>query len=65
MTYNDYYQRRLSLVNEIEWLLSLRLYLCARARIRRLAELEYNYNGSDKEITKQQYNYYSLKPKKI
>lgn len=61
MNNNDYKTKRHNMVVETERLLSIHCRLCAKARIRKIAELDYEFKGTDREITKQSFNYYNLK----
>jgi hypothetical protein len=61
MSEEQYTQQRAKLVNEFWFLKSKRLYLSARARIRKIADLDYEQLGVDREVTKQKFNYKKIK----
>lgn len=61
MTEKNYTHRRAELVSQLNTMLSLRLWLCARARIRKIADLDYEHRGIDREVTKEMFNYQKLK----
>ena len=61
MTEQYYIARRTELEAEIVRLRQIHCHLCAKARIRKIAELDFTVKGIDKEITKQKYNYYDVK----
>lgn len=56
-----YEEIRAQLVTELEFNLSIHCKLNARARIRKIADLDYEVKGIDREITKRKYNYYEVK----
>ena len=56
-----YEEIRAQLVAELWSNLSIHCKLNARARIRKIADLDYEVKGIDKEETKQKFNYYDLK----
>jgi hypothetical protein len=61
MTEKQFTAQRAKLVNEFWFLKSKRLYLSAKARIRKIAELDFQYKGIDREVTKQKFNYNKIK----
>lgn len=61
MTEQNYTQRRKELINQLDFMLSKRLWLCARARIRKIADLDFEHKGIDIETTKEMFNYKRLK----
>lgn len=56
-----YTERRAELIREMYWNLSIHCRLNARARIRKIADLEYEVKGTDREETKNSLGYYNLK----
>lgn len=56
-----YTERRYELVVDVERLLSIHCRLCAMARIRKIADLDHEVKGIDREQTKQSFNYYNIK----
>lgn len=60
MTPQDYTARRAKLVSDFNFLIRKRLKLSAKARIRMIADLDYEYAKIDKEKTKRIFNYYDL-----
>lgn len=60
MNEETYIQRRKELEREFFLMRSRRCYLSAKARIRKIADLDYQFKGTDKEVTKQRYNYYNI-----
>ena len=60
MTEKNYSQRRAELVSQFNTMLSLRLWMSARARIRKIADLDYEHRGIDREVTKEMFNYKKL-----
>lgn len=61
MTNTAYSTRRAELVSNLHFLLSKHLYLSARDRIRKIADLDYEHKGIDREVTKEMFNYKRLK----
>lgn len=61
MTEQYYIARRTELETEVTRLRQIHCHLCARARIRKIADLDYEVKGIDREITKQKFNYYEVK----
>ena len=61
MTEEQFTTQRAKLVNEFWYLKSKRLFLSAKARIRKIADLDYQYKGIDRETTKQKFCYYKIK----
>jgi hypothetical protein len=61
MTEEQYTTRRAQLVKEFWFNKSKRCYLVARARIRKIADLDYEFKGIDREVTKQKFSYNNLK----
>lgn len=61
MTEKQYIAQRAKLINEFWFLKSKRLFLSARARVRKIADLDYEKYGTDREETKQKFNYYRIK----
>jgi hypothetical protein len=57
MTEEMYTNYRASLVREFWFLKSKRLYLSARARVRKIADLDFEYSGTPKVQTLQKFNY--------
>jgi len=57
MTEEYYTQHRAKLVNEFWFLKSKRCPLSAKARVRKIASLDYEHRGVDKSVTKQKFNY--------
>ena len=57
MTEEQYQARRRELALEVVELRSKRLHLTARARIRKIAELDYQFKGTPKEETLKRFNY--------
>lgn len=60
MTPHDYTARRANLVREYNFLLSKRLPRSAAARVRKIAQLDYEYDGIDPEQTKAIFRYSEL-----
>lgn len=58
MTQQDYAARRAKLVSDYNFLKRKRLYLSAKARIRMIADLDYEYAKIDKEETRRLFGYY-------
>ena len=61
MNEEQYAARRAQLIKEYNHLVSSHCHLCAKARVRKIADLDYEVKGIDKEITKQKFNYYEAK----
>ena len=61
MSEEQYNTQRSKLVNDFWFLKSKRLFLSAKARIRKIADLDFLYNGTDREETKRKFNYYNIK----
>ena len=61
MSEEQYTAQRAKLVNEFWFLKSKRLYLSARARVRKIADLDYEQCGIDRAITKEKFNYSKIK----
>ena len=61
MTEEQYTAQRAKLVSEFWYLKSKRLFLSAKARIRKIADLDFEQKGIDREITKQKFNYNKIK----
>ena len=58
MTEQQFTAQRAKLVNEFWFLKSKRLFLSAKARIRKIADLDYQHKGI---VTKQKFNYNKIK----
>ena len=61
MTQEQYTQKRYQLVREFWFLKSKRLYLSARARVRKIADLDFQYDGIPREVTLKKFHYNNLK----
>lgn len=61
MNEEQYTARRAQLVKEYNHLVSNHCHLCAKARVRKIADLDYEVKGIDKEETKRSFRYYNLK----
>jgi hypothetical protein len=61
MTEQQFTAQRAKLVNEFWFLKSKRLFLSAKARIRKIADLDFQYKGIAREVTKQKFNYDKIK----
>jgi cell division protein FtsL len=61
MNEEQYTARRAQLVKEYNHLVSSHCHLCAKARVRKIADLDYEVKGIDKEETKRSFRYYNLK----
>lgn len=61
MNEEQYTARRAQLVKEYNHLVSSHCHLCAKARVRKIADLDYEVKGIDKEETKRSFGYYNLK----
>lgn len=61
MTLETYIQYRSRLVSEFWFLRSKRLYLSARARVRKIADLDFAYSGIPREQTFHEFHYYEIK----
>ena len=61
MNEEQYTARRAQLVKEYNHLISSHCHLCAKARFRKIADLDYEVKGIDKEETKRSFRYYNLK----
>ena len=61
MNKDNYNRKRYELICEVDRLISIHCRLCAKARIRKIADLDYEFKGTEREITKQSFNYYNLK----
>ena len=60
----DYYrEQRAELVKQFWFLKSKRLYLAAKARVRKIAELDFEFKGIPKEETLKKFKYDSIKSK--
>ena len=57
MNTEQYNERRKELVNEYWFLKSKRLYLSAKARLRKIADLDFEQKGTPKAETLQKFNY--------
>ena len=57
MTEQYYIARRTELEEEIVRLRQIHCHLCARARIRKIADLDYEVKGIDREETMRKFNY--------
>ena len=54
----DYYrEQRAELVKQFWFLKSKRLYMSAKARVRKIAELDLEFKGTPKEETYSRFNY--------
>lgn len=60
MSEEQYTERRAALVNEFWFLKSKRCKLAAKARVRAIADLDYEYAGIDREVTKEKFKYSTL-----
>ena len=60
MSEDNYRELRAGLVREFWFLRSKRLYMSARARVRKIADLDFEYRGIDREITKRRFNYSNI-----
>jgi hypothetical protein len=61
MNEDFYKEQRTRLANEFWFLKSKRLYMSAKARVRKIADLDYEHCGIDRETTKTKFNYYRIK----
>lgn len=61
MTEERYTEVRAALVSDIHFQLSRHCKLNARARIRKIAQLDYEQHGTPIETTKEFFNYNSLR----
>ena len=61
MTEEYYTEQRAKLVKEFWFLRSTHCPLAAKARVRKIADLDYEYKGIDREITLDKFNYYKIK----
>lgn len=61
MTAQDYAIRRAKLISEFNFLMRRRMYLSAKARVRKIADLDYDYDKTPKEKTLRAFNYYDIK----
>lgn len=61
MTEEQFTEIRAKLVSEFWFLKSKRLYLSAKARIRKIADLDYVHRGVPREDTFQKFNYSKIK----
>jgi hypothetical protein len=52
--------RRQELIKEMENLINSHCRLCAKARIRKIADLDFEYKGIDREQTKKSLGYNKL-----
>lgn len=60
----EYYrEQRAELVKQFWFLKSKRLYLAAKARVRKIAELDFEHLGIDKNVTLQKFKYDQIKQK--
>ena len=64
MTQHQYASQRAKLLKEFCFLKSQRLFLSAKARIRRIAQLDFEYDGTPIEKTKRIFNYDNLNKEK-
>jgi hypothetical protein len=63
MNEDFYKEQRTRLANEFWFLKSKRLYLAAKARVRKIAELDFEFKGIPKEETLKKFKYDSIKSK--
>jgi hypothetical protein len=56
----QYNIRRQELIKEMENLINSHCHLCAKARIRKIADLDFEYKGIDREQTKKSLGYNKL-----
>ena len=63
MNEEAYTERRAQLVKEFWFLKSKRLYMSAKARVRKIAELDLEYKGVPKEETLKKFKYDQIKLK--
>ena len=61
MTEEKYNELRTKLVNEFWFLKSRKLYLSAKARIRKIADLDFEQKGINRDVTYQKFNYDKIK----
>lgn len=61
MTEEKYNEQRTKLVNEFWFLKSKKLYLSAKARIRKIADLDFEQKGINRDVTYQKFNYDKIK----
>ena len=54
-----YAKRRAELLKEYLEMKRMRLYLCARARVRKIAKLDFEYDGTPIEETYRRFDYKS------
>lgn len=60
MLQQDYAARRAKLVSDFLFLRSKGMKLSAKARIRKIADLDFEYDGTDREKTKRIFGYDQL-----
>ncbi len=60
MTPQDYTARRAKLISEYNFMLRKRLLKCAAARVRQIAELDHDYDGTPIKKTKALFHYDDL-----
>ena len=59
---NEYFrEQRAKLVREFWFLKSKRLYMSAKARIRKIADLDFESRGIPKEVTMEKFHYNDIK----
>jgi hypothetical protein len=59
---NEYFrEQRAKLVREFWFLKSKRLYMSAKARVRKIADLDMEHKGIPREVTLEKFHYYSIK----
>jgi len=61
MTEEKYNEQRTKLVNEFWFLKSKKLYLSAKARIRKIADLDFEQKDINRDVTYQKFNYDKIK----
>lgn len=61
MSEKQYKEYRAKLINEFWFLRSRHCPLSAKARVRKIAELDHEQKGVPKEITFDKFNYYRIK----
>ena len=60
MSEENYTSTRAGLVREFWFLKSKRLYMSAKARVRKIAELDLEYKGIPREETLKKFNYSNI-----
>jgi hypothetical protein len=65
MTKELYTEMRANLVREFWFLKSKRLYMSAKARVRKIADLDLEYSGTPREYTYQKFNYSKIGSKGV